>query len=321
MEKNTMGAFIAVLRKASGMTQKQLAELLNVSDKAISRWERDEAMPDLTQIPVLAELFHVTADELLRGQRISPDAPASTPERGERRLQYLLHSIRTRHQLLSLIAIFFSCIGILVASILNLHFCTPKDGVWVSCIFYFISFAIQCFAALISDSSLRAEEFALGQLHSCRRIIQNTTFASFALTAIFFSSTLGLLQFMHDRDGRIPLPIWAKPVFFYPINNRNIGFPAPLLFSSVICVFLWFKRSCKESTLKAKLQRRIVAAASTLILLILIVDQFAYWLAANGSIELQLQYFRKWEFFPSIACPSLVLISFAIYYARKPHNE
>ena len=40
MEKKTMGSFLAALRRASGMTQKELAERLNVSDKSVSRWER-----------------------------------------------------------------------------------------------------------------------------------------------------------------------------------------------------------------------------------------------------------------------------------------
>ena len=66
MEKKSLGKFIAILRKAKGLTQKELAELLNVSDKAVSRWERDESAPDITLIPVLAELFDVTCDELLR---------------------------------------------------------------------------------------------------------------------------------------------------------------------------------------------------------------------------------------------------------------
>lgn len=47
MEKKTIGGFIAALRKANGMTQRELAEKLNVSDKSISRWERDETAPDL----------------------------------------------------------------------------------------------------------------------------------------------------------------------------------------------------------------------------------------------------------------------------------
>lgn len=70
MERKSMGAFIAVLRKAQGMTQRQLAEKLNVSDKTVSRWERDEGSPDLSVIPVLAEIFSVSCDELLRGERL-----------------------------------------------------------------------------------------------------------------------------------------------------------------------------------------------------------------------------------------------------------
>ena len=70
MEKKTIGAFLAVLRKANGMTQQQVADRLNVSNKTISKWERDETLPDITLIPALAEMFHVTSDEILRGQRM-----------------------------------------------------------------------------------------------------------------------------------------------------------------------------------------------------------------------------------------------------------
>ena len=72
MEKKTIGAFLAVLRQANGMTQQQVADRLNVSNKTVSKWERDESMPDITLIPALAEMFHVTSDEILRGQRREP---------------------------------------------------------------------------------------------------------------------------------------------------------------------------------------------------------------------------------------------------------
>ena len=73
MEAKTIGTFISALRRASGMTQREFAERLNVSDKTVSRWERDEGAPDLTLIPVIAEIFGVTCDELLRGERRSPE--------------------------------------------------------------------------------------------------------------------------------------------------------------------------------------------------------------------------------------------------------
>ena len=75
MDKKTIGAFIAVLRKANGMTQKDFAEKLNVSDKAVSRWERDECAPDLSLLPVIAEIFGVTCDEILRGERRMTSGP------------------------------------------------------------------------------------------------------------------------------------------------------------------------------------------------------------------------------------------------------
>jgi len=73
MEKKSIGSFLASLRKEHGMTQKELADILNVSNKTVSKWERDESYPEITLIPIIADLFNVTADELLRGERISHD--------------------------------------------------------------------------------------------------------------------------------------------------------------------------------------------------------------------------------------------------------
>ena len=59
----SMGAFIAALLTAAGMTQRDLADKLNVSDKTVSRWERDINAPDLSLLPIIADLFDVTCDE------------------------------------------------------------------------------------------------------------------------------------------------------------------------------------------------------------------------------------------------------------------
>ena len=82
MTKNTIGQFIAALRKANGMTQQEVADRLNVSNKAVSRWERDECSPDITLIPAIAEMFGVTCDELLRGERLNsaPDTEQNKPK-------------------------------------------------------------------------------------------------------------------------------------------------------------------------------------------------------------------------------------------------
>lgn len=71
--KNQLGSNIATFRKRSGMTQAALAEKINFSDKAVSKWERGESVPDILTVMQLAQLFDVTVDELLRDHNALPD--------------------------------------------------------------------------------------------------------------------------------------------------------------------------------------------------------------------------------------------------------
>lgn len=61
----TLGERIAYYRKAANMTQAELAEACLVTAQAVSKWENDLTAPDISLIPKLAELFHITTDELL----------------------------------------------------------------------------------------------------------------------------------------------------------------------------------------------------------------------------------------------------------------
>ena len=65
MEKKTMGEIISTLRKERGMTQKELAEKMGVSDKAVSKWERNLSCPDVTTIAHLAEVLGTSVEQLL----------------------------------------------------------------------------------------------------------------------------------------------------------------------------------------------------------------------------------------------------------------
>ena len=73
MTNKSIGNFLSELRKEKGLTQKEIADYLNVSDKAVSHWECDKYSPDLSVIPVLADFFGVTCDEILRGERKAPE--------------------------------------------------------------------------------------------------------------------------------------------------------------------------------------------------------------------------------------------------------
>ena len=62
MEKNTFGSMVAELRKEKGMTQADLAEKMGITDKAVSKWERDLSYPDIASIPRLAEILGVSVE-------------------------------------------------------------------------------------------------------------------------------------------------------------------------------------------------------------------------------------------------------------------
>ena len=65
MNKADMGSVISKIRKEKNMTQIELAERLNVTDKAVSKWERGISCPDINTIPQLAEILEISPDELM----------------------------------------------------------------------------------------------------------------------------------------------------------------------------------------------------------------------------------------------------------------
>ncbi len=65
MSKETLGQKIANLRKEKGLTQEELAEKLDVSSQAVSKWENDISCPDIMLLPKLADIFGTTVDSLL----------------------------------------------------------------------------------------------------------------------------------------------------------------------------------------------------------------------------------------------------------------
>ena len=65
----SIGETIASLRKQKGMTQSELAEKMNVTDKAVSKWERDLSCPDINTISKLADVLDVSVEELLKTKK------------------------------------------------------------------------------------------------------------------------------------------------------------------------------------------------------------------------------------------------------------
>lgn len=74
----TLGERIAYYRGKLGLSQGELAEQLGVSRQAVSKWETDAGLPDLERLIALSRLYHITLDELVKGE--SPEETAEAPE-------------------------------------------------------------------------------------------------------------------------------------------------------------------------------------------------------------------------------------------------
>jgi len=85
MANSSMGEIISTLRKEKGMTQKNIADKLGITDKAVSKWERDVAFPDTATIPKLAEILGVSVEELMQAKAV--------PSIGHKGAGYLINII------------------------------------------------------------------------------------------------------------------------------------------------------------------------------------------------------------------------------------
>lgn len=234
MEKKTIGGFIAALRKANGMTQKDLAEKLNVSDKTVSRWERDDGAPDLAVIPVIAEIFDVTCDELLRGERKSPTERAEATEedeptpKAEKQRQRLLKFTLSQYKNHTYIAIGVSVIGIIVALVCNLAFLKAILGFFLGAIFFAAS--IVCQAVFVNKAFFSVEDAGLDEsvLSDFKRKVFNFAEKSIGLTVAFIGFTLPLILVdAYIGLGSDSLLIWG-----------SMGAAAFLLIYAVVLYFL-----------------------------------------------------------------------------------
>ena len=94
--KAVIAANISDLRREHHMTQLELAERLNYTDKAISKWERGESIPDILILKSIADLFGVTVDYLLEETHPEPPAPEPEPEEPAVNRMEAERSIRAR---------------------------------------------------------------------------------------------------------------------------------------------------------------------------------------------------------------------------------
>ena len=112
--KVTLGANIASYRKQQGLTQAGLAEKLNYSDKAVSKWERGESMPDVLTLVQLAKLFGVGVDSLLADPNCLPENTGAVVEKMEKAVEKTLKRKADKLSVLGLSSLLVWFVALLV---------------------------------------------------------------------------------------------------------------------------------------------------------------------------------------------------------------
>ena len=252
MEKKTIGKFISALRKANGMTQKELGEKLFVSDKTVSRWECDECTPELSLIPSIAEIFGITTDELLRGERNNPDREVASEDattkqkaKSDKQFKLMLHSRKKKFTNLSFISIGLIIVGLIAAMICNLGFSKGLLGFCLASVFFVAATICQiCFTVsfrlLIDDEETEhAEEMK-----------KANTDMVFSSVKIFFGI---LLTFAFC------LPIAVLTLYYFN-SHYGLVIDSWILFGSLFAAVAFLLAFCvyKIFVLKALINKEIV---------------------------------------------------------------
>lgn len=130
--KNQIGSNIARFRRQAGLTQAGLAERLNYSDKAISKWERGESIPDVLTLVQLAELFGITVNALVTDPKAplpaSQEAPPEKPKANKRVILALSSTLVWFVALL--VYVIFSSVPVLMSySYIAFFFAVPVNAI------------------------------------------------------------------------------------------------------------------------------------------------------------------------------------------------
>ena len=210
MEKKTIGSFIAALRKANGLTQKELAEKLNVSDKAVSRWERDECYPDLTMIPALAEIFGVSCDELLNGGRInSEERQPRQEQKTAKQIDFLINRVRASFAVHSAGIYALSALGLLAALVCNTVFSRAYLGFFLACVFY-VGGLMWLTMKLIASFSALVYETESPLLDRVKEKIVRGAAGNLTGVLIMFADALPLIVVVHSPYYGLDISDWAR---------------------------------------------------------------------------------------------------------------
>ena len=156
MDQVKIGKFIAECRKGKNLTQMQLAEKLNITDRAVSKWERGKALPDSSIMLELCDILCISVNELLSGEKINME---NSNQKNEELLLEMAKELEKKNKTIwtAMWAIMIVSMIALIAGLFIAAFLIP-EGVWqlVTILGICVVFLIPCFYALKLEVSVGA---------------------------------------------------------------------------------------------------------------------------------------------------------------------
>lgn len=206
-----LGSNIASCRKQKGLTQADLAQKLNYSDKAVSKWERGESVPDVLILMQLAELFGITVNDLLADPNILPEKNGPVVEKMEKVVEKTLKRKADKLSILGLSSVLVWFVALLIFVIVS---SLEIEKSWVA-FFY----AIPANAIVL-----------LCLLSAWRDFRWNKTLISIIVWGILLSLYVSLLMFVNVNiwkvfllgiPGQIAVFLWFRMFRKLPKEDHN----------------------------------------------------------------------------------------------------
>jgi len=209
--KKQIGANIASYRKRLQLTQVGLAEKLNYSDKAVSKWERGDSAPDVQTLVQLAELFEITVNDLLVDPNVLPENPGTVERVMGKAVEKTLKRKADKKIILMLSTVLVWFVALFIFVVLS-SFDVPKT--WIA-FFY----AIPANAIVLLSLRSAWKDFRWNQL-LISAIVWGSLLSFYMTLLIFFGLNMWKL-FLLGIPGQIAVLLWFRLYRKAPREEKN----------------------------------------------------------------------------------------------------
>ena len=207
--KDLIGKNIAAHRKRSGLTQAGLAEKLNYSDKAVSKWERGDSVPDVLTLAQLAQLFNVTVDDLLKDPNALPEETGAVQHAMEKVVARTLKRKANKNIILGLSSVLVWFVALFLYVVLS------SIGLENSWLAFFYAIPANAIVLLSLRSAWRDFRWNRALISA----IMWGCLVSIYITLLILAGVNVWRMFLLGIPGQIAILLWFR--MFRPVRNRE----------------------------------------------------------------------------------------------------